>query len=383
MSIPEKLKQPLGKEGEANFDPQRRKFAKLALVGALGGTALLSPSRQGVTKLHDIPPGMKISVQVGSDPNDEDLQFVRQLGAEYVNIWVHADGASYENFMRLREKVEAAGLKVWNIGNLNVHNMEEVTLNLPGRDQKIEDYKTYLRNLGRAGIYYTTYAHMGNGIWSTQRENTRGGAPARAFDLAKADAGYWDKKIFKGPLTHGRVYSQKEIWDNYTYFIKAVTPVAEEVGVRIGIHPDDPPVPELAGVPRCIFGNFEGYKRALEIADSPNIGMCLCCGTWLEGGKLMGKDVLETIRYFGSRGKIFKIHFRNVNAPLPHFVETFVDDGYMDMYKVMRALREVNYNGVLIPDHIPEMIGGGRAGTAYSIAYMKALLKRANEEFAT
>ncbi|MGA2610657.1 MAG: mannonate dehydratase [Terriglobia bacterium] len=383
MSIPEKLKQPLGKEGEANFDPQRRKFAKLALVGALGGTALLSPSRQGVTKLHDIPPGMKISVQVGSDPNDEDLQFVRQLGAEYVNIWVHADGASYENFMRLREKVEAAGLKVWNIGNLNVHNMEEVTLNLPGRDQKIEDYKTYLRNLGRAGIYYTTYAHMGNGIWSTQRENTRGGAPARAFDLAKADAGYWDKKIFKGPLTHGRVYSQKEIWDNYTYFIKAVTPVAEEVGVRIGIHPDDPPVPELAGVPRCIFGNFEGYKRALEIADSPNIGMCLCCGTWLEGGKLMGKDVLETIRYFGSRGKIFKIHFRNVNAPLPHFVETFVDDGYMDMYKVMRALREVNYNGVLIPDHIPEMIGGNRAGTAYSIAYMKALLKRANEEFAT
>jgi mannonate dehydratase len=111
--------------------------------------------------------------------------------------------------------------------------------------------------------------------------------------------------------------------------------------------------------------------------------MCLCCGTWLEGGKLMGKDVLETVRYFGSRGKIFKIHFRNVNAPLPHFVETFVDDGYMDMYKVMRALREVNYNGALIPDHIPEMIGGSRAGTAYSIAYMKALLKRANEEITT
>jgi len=382
MSIPEKLKQPLGKDAEANFDPQRRKFAKLALVGALGGTALLSPLRRGVAKLHDIPPGMKISVQVGSDPNDEDLQFVRQLGAEYVNIWVHADGATYENFMRLREKVEGAGLKVWNIGNLNVHNMEEVTLNLPGRDQKIEEYKAYLRNIGKAGIYYTTYAHMGNGIWSTERETTRGGASARGFDLAKADAGYWDKKVFKGPLTHGRIYSQKDIWDNYTYFIKAVTPVAEETGVRIGIHPDDPPVPELGGVPRCIFGNFEGYKRAFEIADSPNIGMCLCCGTWLEGGKLMGKDVLETIGYFGSRGKIFKIHFRNVNAPLPHFVETFVDDGYMDMYKVMRALREVNYNGALIPDHIPEMIGGSRAGTAYSIAYMKALLKRANEEYA-
>ena len=383
MSIPEKLKQPLGKEGEANFNPERRKFAKLALVGALGGTALLAHSRQSVAKLHSLPSGIKIAVQLGSDPNGEDLQFVKQLGVQYVTIWVHAEESTYENFVRLREKVEAAGLNVWNIGNLNVHNMEEITLNLPGRDQKIEEYKTYLRNLGKAGVYYTTYAHMGNGIWSTARESTRGGASARGFDLAKADASYWDKKVFKGPLTHGRVYSQKEIWDNYTYFIKAVAPVAEETGVRIGIHPDDPPVPVLGGVPRCIFGNFEGYKRAFEIADSPNIGMCLCCGTWLEGGKLMGKDVLETIHYFGSRGKIFKIHFRNVNAPLPHFVETFVDDGYMDMYKVMRALREVNYNGALIPDHIPEMIGGSRAGTAYSIAYMKALLKRANEEFAS
>jgi mannonate dehydratase len=139
----------------------------------------------------------------------------------------------------------------------------------------------------------------------------------------------------------------------------------------------------LGGIPRCIFGNFDGYKRALEIANSPNVGMCLCVGCWLEGGKLMGRDVLETIRYFGQRGKLFKVHFRNVNAPLPHFVETFVDDGYMNMYKVMRALREVNFDGVAIADHIPEMIGGGRAGTAYSIADMKALLERANAEFST
>jgi mannonate dehydratase len=377
MPIAENLNHSLGKEWEANFNPERRKFAKLALAGALGGTTLLLRSRSSGAELRELPSGIKIAVQLGSDPSDEDLQFVRQLGAEYVTIWVHAAEATYENFVRLREKVEAASLKVWNIGNLNVHNaaMEAVVLNLPGRDQKIDEYKTYLRNLGRAGIYYTTYAHSGNGIWSTARENTRGAASARAFDLAKADAGYWDNKVFKGPLTHGRVFSEKEIWDNYTYFIKAVTPVAEEEGIRIGIHPDDPPVPVLGGVPRCIFGNFEGYRRALEIAGSPNIGVCLCCGTWLEGGKLMGKDVLETIRYFGSRGKIFKIHFRNVSAPLPHFVETFVDDGYMDMTQVMQALREVNFNGVMIPDHIPEMIAGSRAGTAYTIAYMKALRK--------
>ncbi len=366
---------------DRRFDPGRRRFAKLALVGSLGGAAFLSSTGKAAAKVYPNAPGIKLSVQVGADPTPEDLQFVKQLGAEYVNIWTDARGATIENFLRLRHNVEAAGLKVWNIGDTSVHNMEEVTLNLPGRDRKIEEYKTYLRNLGKAGIHYTTYAHMGNGIWSTERETTRGGAPARAFDLAKADKGYWAGKVFTGPLTHGRVYSKKEIWDNYTYFIKAVAPLAEEQGVRIGIHPDDPPVPVLGGVPRCIFASFDGYKRALEIADTPNVGICLCVGCWLEGGKLMGRDVLETIRYFGARRKIFKVHFRNVNAPLPHFVETFMDDGYMDMYKVMRALREVNFDGVVIPDHIPDMIGGGRAGTAYSIAYMKALLQRANAEF--
>jgi len=326
------------------------------------------------------PPGIKLSVQVGSDPTEEDLRFVVQLGAGYVNIGTGGKQATAENFIRLRKKVEAAGLKVWNIGNRDVHNMEEVTLNLPGRDRKIEEYEQYLRNLAAAGIYYTTYAHMGNGIWSTARETTRGGASARAFDLAKAKEGRWNGKVFRGPLTHGRRYSEQEIWDNYTYFIRQVKPVAEELGIRIGIHPDDPPVPVLGGIPRCIFGNFDGYRRALEIADSPNIGVCLCCGCWLEGGPYMRKGLVDAIHYFGSQGKLFKVHFRNVSAPLPHFVETFVDDGYMDMYLVMKALREVNFDGVVIPDHIPAMEGGRRAGTAFTIGYMKALLKRANEE---
>ena len=183
-------------------------------------------------------------------------------------------------------------------------------------------------------------------------------------------------------LSHGREYSEEEIWDNYTYFIKQAAPVAEEAGVMIGIHPDDPPALHLAGIPRCIFSSFEGYKRALEIADSPNVGMCFCVGCWLEGGDLMGKDVLESIRYFGERSKIFKVHFRNVDQPLPHFVETFVDNGYQDMYHVAKVLREVDFNGVLIPDHIPSMAGDHRVGTAYTIAYMNALVKRANEEVA-
>jgi mannonate dehydratase len=223
---------------------------------------------------------------------------------------------------------------------------------------------------------------MGNGIWSSDDETTRGGAVARAFDATKHPRGHWDGKVFTGPLSHGREYTKKEIWENYTYFIKAVTPVAEQEGVRIGIHPDDPPVPELAGVPRCIFGNFDGYVRALEIANSPNVGVCLCCGTWLEGGPLMGKSVIDAIQHFGKQRKLFKIHFRNVNAPLPHFVETFVDDGYMDMYKVMKALAEVRFDGIAIPDHVPQMAGGRESSYAYTVGYMKALLDRAHAETA-
>ena len=348
----------------------RRDFARLAAAASLARKPL-----------PELEPGIKLAVQLGSDPTDEDLQFVRQLGVEYVTIWVRAKDATVENFVRLRKKVEGAGLKIWNIGNTDVHNMEEVVLNLPGRDRKIEEYKQYLRNLGKAGgIHYTTYAHMGNGIWSTEPELTRGGARARAFDLAKADQGHWAGKVFSGPLTHGRKYTREEIWENFIYFIRQVAPVAEEEGIRIGIHPDDPPVPELGGVPRCIFSSFEGYKKALEIANSPNIGMCLCVGCWLEGGPGMGRDVIETIRYFGRQGKIFKVHFRNVSAPLPHFVETFVDDGYMDMYRVMRALQEVDFRGAVIPDHIPAMVGGPRAGVAYTIGYMKALIQRAEQE---
>jgi mannonate dehydratase len=256
--------------------------------------------------------------------------------------------------------------------------MPEVTLNLAGRSEKIEEYKQYLRNLGMAGIGYSTYAHMGNGIWTSGRKDVRG-ASAREFDQNSREArGNWDGKVFAGPLSHGREFTKEEIWENYTYFIKQVAPVAEENGVHIGIHPDDPPVPVLAGVPRCIFGNFEGYKRAMEIANSPNVGICLCCGTWLEGGKkLTGKDPEEMIRYFGAK-KIWKIHFRNVSAPLPHFVETFMDDGYYDMWKIMKALRDVSFDGIVILDHSPTMVGGNYAQTGYGFAYMKALLNRAN-----
>jgi len=358
----------------------RREFARVALGGALGAAAFFTSGRRGSAEVHKNTPGIKICVQSSAIPTSDDLLFIKQLGVEYVSVASPPEMRSAEGFLQIKQRYADAGITVWNIGNTSVHNMPEVTLNLPGRDAKIEEYKNYLRNLGKAGVYYTTYAHMGNGIWSSGRSETRG-ASAREFDLASPNKqGVWDGKTYREPLSHGRVYTEKEIWDNYTYFIKQVAPVAEEQGVRIGIHPDDPPVPVLAGVPRCIFGNFEGYQRALEIAHSPNVGICLCCGTWLEGGrKLTGKDPEEMIRHFGAQ-KVWKIHFRNVSASLPRFVETFMDNGYYDMYKIMKALRDVNFDGIMILDHSPTMVGGRYAQTAYGVAYMKALLDRANAE---
>ncbi|MDX2268218.1 MAG: mannonate dehydratase [Bryobacter sp.] len=322
--------------------------------------------------LPDLGPGIKISLQIPTTVPEEYLTFTKQLGLEWVNIPTSGPESGYELYRSLKARVEAAGLKVWNIGNSNVHNMPEVTLNLPGRDQKIEEYKQFLRNLARAGLTYTTYAHMGNGIWSSERETTRGGSSARAFNQATAK-GYWAGKVFEAPLSHGRRYSKEELWENYTYFIRQVVPVAEEVGIRIGIHPDDPPVPELGGVPRHIFGTFDGYVKALEIANSPNVGVCLCAGTWLEGGENMGRDVYSAAREFAKMGKLWKVHFRNVSAPVPHFVETYFDNGYGDMKKLMRTLVDVGFNGNLIADHVPEMVGGRMTAWAYSIGYIKAL----------
>jgi mannonate dehydratase len=370
----------------------RREFAK----AALGGAALLASASRGSATLRPIPPGIKIGTSAGP-ATPENMAYLKQLGVTWVSLAATPETATAEGFIKMKQDWEGAGFRIYNIGSGvgpsgSLHNMPEVTLNLPGRDQKIEEYLNYIRYLGKAGIPYSTYAHMGNGIWRSGLEMRPRGYMGSSCDLASPNLqGTWAGKTYKEPLSHGRVYTEEEIWDNYTYFIKKVVPVAEEAGVRIGIHPDDPPQPMLGGVPRCIFASFEGYKRALEIANSPNIGMCLCCGCWLEGGPLMGKDPVETIKYFGGIKKLFKIHFRNVSAPLPHFTESLIDDGYFDMSKVMQALVDVDFEGIVIPDHIPGLgvppnaEGGAGApgqfrpniGLAYLLACENSMLKAA------
>src|SRR5262245_25469248 len=174
-----------------SFNPARRTFSKMALAGAMGGPTLFSCATAEVPK---IAPGIKLCVQSSATPTDDDLLFIKQLGVEYVSVASTPELRTAEGFLQIKQRYAAAGIKVWNIGNSSVHNMPEVTLNLPGRDQKIEEYKQYLRNLGKAGIHYTTYAHMGNGIWSSGRSETRG-ASAREFNLASPEKrGVWTDK---------------------------------------------------------------------------------------------------------------------------------------------------------------------------------------------
>ena len=378
---------------DANFNINRRDFAKLAL----GGAALVASAGRGSAKLAPLPPGIKIGTYA-KNPTAENMLYLRQLGVKWVSSSdITPETATVEGFTRMRERWEAGGFHVYNEtariapnGN-SIMNDPEVVLNLPGRDARIEEFLNYLRDLSKAGLHYMTYGFMGNGIWrSGTVTSPRGYTASDCNESSPNYHGFWNGAIYKGPLSNGRVYSREEVWENYSYFIKKVVPVAEETGVRIGIHPDDPPQQLLAGVPR-IFTSFEGYKRAIEMANSPNVGVCLCVGSWLEGGSKTGADPVEVIKYFGARKKLFKIHFRNVSSPLPHFTETLMDDGYYNMYKVMEALVDINFDGLVIPDHVPELVGDGTQGAgatatgqfrpspglAYSLGYLNATLKAA------
>jgi len=341
--------------------------AGVSALGAREGKA--TPARPQPESNGPFGGGIYIGDRISPEPSDAELDFFKQCGVEFATIWTTIDRSNADYMIRTRKKLESHQIQLLNIGILDLHCDPTIVLALPGVDEKIEQYRQYLGHLHRAGIEYTTYAHMANikmaPYYQTGQEPNVRGVMSRAFDMEEA------KDL---PLSHGRVYEDEEIWRSFERFIRAVMPVAERNGVRIGLHPDDPPVPSLGGVAR-IFRTPEAYDRALEIADSENFGLCFCVGTWAEGGDQLGKTPVEMIRYFGPRGRLFKIHFRNVDAPLPKFRETYVDEGYLDMHEVMRALAETGFNGVIIPDHVP---GGALApGAAYTLGYIRALRDRA------
>src|SRR5579884_183937 len=171
--------------------------------------------RGGASPIGRIAPGIKITAQMSPEPREQDLQFVRQMGVEHVVLWTDSSKSSAEYYRSRKELFAQHGLTVYGFGNSDVHNQDAIVLGLPNRDAKVEEYKRHIRSLGAAGIPYTTYAHMPNGIWSTDPEQTRGGAVARGFDVAKATCGRWRDRTYSLPLTNEREYSDEEVWDNY------------------------------------------------------------------------------------------------------------------------------------------------------------------------
>ncbi len=318
--------------------------------------------------------GIGIGHRFPPQPEPEVYDFYRASGIEYGSVLARLGEVNYDWMARMKERMEERGVRLLNVNVVGLHCDPVIVLGLSGVEEKLELYRQFLRDAGKAGIPYTTYGHMANlrlryGV--TARVPTRG-QRARQFDARVASS---------FPLSHDRMYSEDEIWKSFTRFANAVVPVAEEAGVRIGLHPDDPPLPSLGGVAR-VFRNYEGYRRALEITDSPNFGYCFCMGTWAEGGESTGKSVIDMIREFAPQGKIFKVHFRNVDGPMPRFTETFVDDGYIDMIEALRELRKANFNGVIVPDHVPGGRPMGDSNTAYTVGYMRALRDVINREFA-
>ncbi len=340
----------------------RRNFLKLSLAAIV---------RKDEYAPDNIKIGTRLSIRSASD---DDLLFLKQIGMR----WVHAEfgkAAPHDFIKSTQERLGRFGIKIY-VGVMDAYRSLKIQLGQPGRDQDIEAFQTFLRDLGRLGVPVAKIDfHPGNTYTTTMVESPRG-YKVREFSLDDFRS-KTEKQFFE------RQYSAEEIWANYTYFIKAVLPVAQEVNVRLALHPDDPPLAMMNGVAK-LFINYDGYHRAEQIADgSKHWGLTFCVGTWSEGGDKMGKDVFGMIQDFGGRGKIFAVHFRNVSSPLPRFYETFQDDGYLDMYQVMKALRQVRFSGTIVPDHIPALTGDSglnHGGTAYCVAYMRALLRRANEE---
>ena len=316
---------------------------------------------------------------------EEVLKFAKQLGVS--GIIVHSPklfGNGYWEFnslLHLRTRVEAAGLKLEAIENLPWHFYYKVMLGLSGRDEQIENWCKTLRNMGAAGIPILGYHFVPLFVWRTSLDTRgRGGARVTSFDMELAKNAPLMARAFSFvdttsllPPSAYHPISEEEMWENFTYFLKAVIPVAEEAGVKMALHPDDPPVPSLGGVAR-IMRSVDAFKRVIEIVPSDYNGLEFCQGCFSE----MGTNVIEAIRYFGSRKKIFYVHFRDVRGTAGNFVETFIDEGQTDMFEAMKAYKEVGFDGPIIVDHTPHIVDDstwGHRGRAYAMGYIKALIQ--------
>ncbi len=304
---------------------------------------------------------------------DENLAFYKAIGVDYLTInpppfaaGITGDLTGQDQMadylVQVRDHAASHGLKLMNIA---LTGPDEITLALPERDEKIEQWIDVLRAMADAGVPTLGYNFKPIGNFRTPSATGRGGAKYSTFDydLWRKTKGEWpDKQI-----------DEASMWANMQYFLERIVPVAEECGVRLALHPDDPPIPEAMGGAMRIVSSLEQYERIFEIAPSPANAMLFCQGCVTE----MGVDVYEAIRRIGSQGKIVYVHFRNVKGSGHYFEEVFIDEGDVDMIKAMQIYKEIGFQGPFMMDHTPGIPGDtdARAGHALATGYMRAAIQ--------
>ena len=324
-------------------------------------------------------------------PTDDKLTLIKQLGVDdillnmYRNNLIDTDFDhlplpgdhqwEYKDLLILRNRVENAEIRLLALENMPFAFYDKIMMGQPGREEQLKHVQETIFNMGRAGIPVLGYGWTPSGVWrSSTSFRIRGGAKAMSADL---------NDFNDAPLTHGRVFSEEEMWENYHYFLEGVLPVAKEAGVTLAAHPNDPPTPVLGGVPQ-LLRSFDAYKKAMSLVKSENHGLQFCLGNF----SAMGANIEEVAEYFGKQDKLVYVHFQTVSNALsadqPKFNEVFVDmPGYYDPVTVLKKLKEVGFKGMIMPGHVPKMIGDGsweERGRSFTIGYIKGILAALNAE---
>jgi mannonate dehydratase len=319
------------------------------------------------------------------DVSDQKLQWAAQLGVEHIAC-ENRTGIEREDGTWDGEGIKAlqARLAHWGISldvlALNLpsqyiarQRFPGIMRGLPSRDAEIEVIKQNIRAAGEAGVSCLKYNLNLLGVPRTGRRPGRGGAMYSHFDIDE-----WTDHS----LTEAGPMPAEKVWDNISYFLERVVPVAEEAEVRLACHPHDPAVPHdtgLRGV-HCVLGSVEGLERFVSICESPYHGLNFCQGTVAEMCVDPAKEVPEAIRTLGGRGKIFMVHFRNIRGGFLHFDEVYPDEGDVDMFAALKAYREAGVNAMLCPDHVPQSAADpdGERQFSYCLGYTRALLQVAD-----
>jgi mannonate dehydratase len=286
---------------------------------------------------------------------------------------------SYEELAALKKSVNDAGLELEAIENFDPAHWHDVLLDGPRKRQHLENVKQIIRNAGRAGIPVIGYNFSIAGVaCRVKGPFARGGAESvgmeGADDTPIPTGMAWnmicDPKAAPGTVPAA---THEQLWGRLKEFLDEVIPVAEESGVTLAAHPDDPPTPFLRGQPRLVYQPAL-YQKLIDLRPSPRNALEFCLGSIAE---MTEGDVYEATEQYSRQGKLGYVHFRNVTGKVPSYRETFVDDGDIDMIRVLRILVRNNYTGVLIPDHTPQMTCAApwHAGMAYALGYMRAALQ--------